>query len=369
MKNFTFSTIILLLHFSACTTGNQLQKRDNAFGNAFAALEKDNTNASLRVKAQEACSATQQKQLAIITALANSNTESQRDDRVNAYTVLQKMYETITSSPNCSGLLTATNYQEPLAAAREEAAAYYYQKAETLAADTLAGNIRQAVAAFEKVLTFVPGYRDAAERMQLIYSSNSFVVAFNPLEDSAFFAETVASSKFYTYSNEVFINNLIRDLNTEKSNIPFLVLLPYSECLKKNIAPDWLVDITIPRLNIPVTNTMKTSYTYEKEVAGTDSTGRPIYRYVSVPYYYNCDVIDNGQLELNVDITDAGNGQTIKTQKFDAQIGSANLSKCDGNNISAIQSGNLSLRENAASVLYANLYPNYKKSMKDLFEK
>jgi hypothetical protein len=368
MKNFTFISSILILLISGCSASRPAEKNDNTFNKAFAALEKDNANAALRAKAQQAYSATQQKQLAAIAGLTGSDNENRWDGLVAAYAILQDMYRVAATSQKCSSLLAVTNYTEPLAATREAAAAYYYQMGEALAADTLAGSIRRSVTAFEKALTFVPGYRNTAERVQSLYTNNSFVVAFNPVEDSSFFAETVASSKFYTYSNDLFISNLIHNLNTDKSSIPFLVLLPYSDCLTKNITPDWLVDITIPRLDIPVSYATTTTYTYEKEYQGTDSTGRPIYRYVSVPYYHNCDVIENGLLELNVDITDASNGQTILSKTFDARMGSAKLSRCDGNT-NAIQSGNLSLRENAAGVLYANLYDNYKKSMKELFEK
>jgi hypothetical protein len=368
MKNFTFVSSVLILLISGCSAGRPAKKNDNTFNNAFAALEKDNTNSAIRVKAQQAYSATQQKQLAAIAGLTGSDNENRWDGQITAYAILQDMYQVVTSSQNCSSLVAVTNYTEPLTATREAAAAHYYQKAEALAADTLAGSIRQSVTAFEKALTFVPGYRDAAEWVHSLYTNNSFVVAFNPVEDSSFFAETVGSPKFYTYSNDVFISNLIRNLNTDKSSIPFLILLPYSDCLTKNITPDWLVDITISRLDIPVTSAISTTYSYEKQDLGVDSTGRPIYRYVSVPYYNNCDVIENGQLELNLDITDASNGQAILTKTFDARLGSVRFSKCDGN-INAIQSGNLSLRESAAGVLYANLYDNYKKSMKDLFEK
>jgi hypothetical protein len=368
MKIFTLITATAILLFYGCASSKKTAGKDNAFTKAFAALENNNTSNEAAKKAKEAYQASKDVQLAAISNLNGSKEEARWDGLVNAYSALQQMYETVNGSACCSNKLTVQNYTEQLTQTREAAALYYYQKAEELAADTAAAGIRLAYQAYSKALDFVPAYQDAAEKMQLLYRSNSFVVAFNPVEDSSFFAETVASSKFYTYSNDLFISNLIRNLNTDKSSIPFLVLLPYSDCLAKNITPDWLVDITIPRLDIPVSYAMTTTYTYEKEYQGTDSTGRPIYRYVSVPYYHNCDVIENGLLELNVDITDAGNGQTILTKTFDARMGSVKFSGCDGNT-NAIQSGNLSLRESAAGVLYANLYENYKKSMKDLFEK
>jgi predicted component of type VI protein secretion system len=368
MKVFTFFTAAVIFLFCGCAGSKKNTNKDNTFTKAFVAFEKDNTNNDAAKKAQEAYQAAKDIQLAAIGNLSGSSEETRWYGLVNAYSNLQQMYETVSGSACCSNKLIVQNYTEQLTQTREAAALYYYDKAETLTADTATENIRLAYHAYTKALGFVPAYRDAAERAQSLYTNNSFVVAFNPVEDSSFFAETVGSPKFYTYSNDVFISNLIRNLNTDKSSIPFLILLPYNECLTKNITPDWLVDITIFRLDIPVTSAMSTTYSYEKQDLGVDSTGKPIYRYVSVPYYNNCDVIENGQLELNVDITDASNGQAILTKAFDARLGSVRFSKCDGN-INAIQSGNFSLRETAAGVLYANLYDSYKKSMKDLFEK
>jgi hypothetical protein len=372
MKKFTLVTAVFVLFITGCSTSRQAEINENRFNTTFSALEKDNTNAALRLKAQEVYNTIQQKQLATIAGLGNNPDESRREWLVTAYATLQEMYETVMRSACCSAKVTVTDYQAILTTTREDAADHYYRKGEELVTDTSASAIRAALAAYQKALTFVPDYKDADAKAADLFSINSFVVAFNPVEDSSFFAVAVASSDFYTYSNYFFINKLISELQTDKSSIPFLVLMPYSDCLAKGITPDWMVDITIPRLDIPVTNGMKTSYSYERQQIGTDSSGAPIYSNVSVPYYYNADIIDNGLLELNVDITDASNGQTIAGKAFEATLGGATFSRYDGKRdgaINAMQIKNMSLRESAAMALYANVYDEYKKNMKALFEK
>jgi hypothetical protein len=372
MKNFTLAASVMLLILSGCAASKKALEKSNAFNTAFAALENDNKNDAARLKAQEAYNAAAKKQLAFIAGPGSGAEEARLDGLAGAYSALQAMYETVANSACCSKLLTVTSYYKQLSDACEAAADHYYHKAENLVANSTTDGIRSALAAYQKTLAFVPDYKDAAAKAANLFSTNSFVVAFNPVEDSSFFAETVASSKFYTYSNDIFIKNLIRELNTSKSSIPFLLLLPYSDCLEKGITPDWLVDITMPVLEVPVHFGKKASYDYERKFVGVDTTGKPIYDYVPVPYYHSCDIIDNGQLKVNVDITDAGSGKTIAGKVFEATLGATKLSWCDGDRgsaISVVQFGKMTLQENAAMTLYANVYEEYKKDMKALFER
>jgi hypothetical protein len=368
MKIFTLITATAILLFYGCTSSKKTANKDNAFTKTFAALENNNTSNEAAKKAQEAYHAAKDIQLVTISNLVSSKEEARWDGLVNAYSALQQMYETVTGSACCSNKLTVQNYTEQLTQTRETAALYYYDKAESMTADTTTENIRLAYQAYKKVLDFVPDYRDAVEKTHQLFSTNSFIVAFNPVEDSSFFAEMVASSGFYTYSNNIFITNLIRELHTEKSSIPFLVLLPYDDCLKKDIIPDWLVDITIPELSIPISTETQVTYRYERQEISRDSTGRAIYANVAIPEYNNCDLVTDAKLILNVEITDAGNGNTILSEKIEAYSGTYRLVQC--NNFSgAMQNQTMTLRERMAATLCANAYNDYKKRMLSLFEK
>jgi hypothetical protein len=391
MKNFTRSTTIILLFTAGCTSTKNTTDKGNAFTRAFAALESNKASAAAVKKAQDAYNMVQGSELNNITLLSASNDEQRWDGLVKSYATLQQMHQTVTSSQCCSQLIAATNYGGPLATTREAAAAYYYNKAENLAADTTVGSIRRAFAAYDKALGFVPGYRDAAEKRGELFSSNSFIVAFNPLEDSSFFAEMGTSAAFYNYSNLVFVETLIKELHTDKSSIPFLQVLKYSDCLQQGLTPDWMVDISLPQFNLPVSTEQVAGYVNETKQVGTDSTGRPIYQTFSVRTMTDCDMIDNATARLQLDITNAENGASIVNEKFDADNREYKVSTCGSDSrlyrnnqgiptMGVFYTGyrsnatagwvnpSISLKENAAVILYSKIYAQYKQRLKDILE-
>ncbi len=286
------------------------------------------------------------------------------------------MHRAVVTSACCSNLVRTVSYETQLAATRQDAAGFYYSQADALAVDTTANGIRQQCAALQKVVSFVPDYRDAADRLNQLFGNNSFVVAFNPVEDTLFFNDRGFTARMFTYSNDYFVKTLIKKINPEKSGIGFLLLLSWEECKAQGLQPDWLVDLRLPQLYATTIQETRMVTRQVSEPAGTDSTGKPIYKVRMVGEEQVCEVISDSRTVLQIEITNMADGNNVFRDSFETSFRySANTNNECLNQFNDTRLSRtadffpLSLREYAVNSMYTTLFEQYSKAMKNLLEK
>jgi hypothetical protein len=371
MKIFTLAVSIFIFLIAGCATSRQTVGGSNPFIIAFNNAEKNNGNGTNVKKLEEIYFSIQKTQADIISRFSQSTAEERWDSLFTAYKTLQEIYQTVANSSCCSKLLPVSDYQQALNTTREDAAAYYYRKAELLAKDTQVAGIRQAVAAYEKTSGFVQGYRDSDQKRLSLFTNNNFIVGFNFSEDSLSFSAKGLSADFYKYSNQTFINDIISEIDISKSSIPFLVLLPYDDCLSNKLSPDWIVNISIPEAS--TNHKMKTktrTVKFKPELIGIDSSGHN-YRYDTAREYrtYNCELIDYAHLQVSVDITETVTGNSILSRRFYTDNGQVSYENCNEAIGTLDNLYKNSMKEKMIANLYLKVYVQYKEALKKTLER
>ncbi len=239
------------------------------------------------------------------------------DKIIAEYNQLQDVYNNIINSSTAFKLVTPQNFGTQLLENKQAAADEYYTQAETYLVKNGRDNAKKAYSYFKKADKYIPGYKDAAAKMNEAYENAIVDVVINPLQDNSFFSNTGWGSSGLNYSNEYFQRTLVRDLSYTNNNSNYAARF-YSdwEAQRQNIKPDWLVDIRIRNMDMP----QPARYTYRRNRSqqvqtGTDTSGRPVYKTVTATLNIT-RMSFTARADMEVLIRDIVTPRTISNRSF-----------------------------------------------------
>jgi len=315
-----FLSFILAITLAACgSSKNYLERadQDKALADAVKRLSKDHNDEKALEAVPVLYADIQKKRVARINSYQTSRDISRWDKIVNEYEALQSAYDAVINSTPAFKLVTPVNYSTELMDAKQSAADEYY----TLGTESLSlegrENAKKAYTYFKKSEKFVPGYKDARNKMTDAYESAVVDVIINPVQDNSFFFNSRWGNSGYNYSNEYFQQTLVRDLQSQGNSSRYPARF-YTEwqARRDNVQPDWVVDLRLRDMDIPYPST----YNYSRNVTnriqvGSDTAGRPVYQTVSATLHINRTNF-NARANMEVVIQDVETRRNISSRMF-----------------------------------------------------
>ncbi len=316
---YIFYTLTSLFVLAGCGTNKDYLSRsdnDNTLFDAIKMLKKRNGDTTALNALPLLYNLAQQRNLRKINSYSSSNNIDRWDKMINAYGTLQEMHDAIIENDAASRVVTPANYQQTIYDLKQQAAADYY----SLATDFLnkPGRIdaKTAYNYFKKADKLVPGFRDAALKMDEAYQHAIVNVVINPVQDNSYFFNTGWGNYGYNYSNEYFQQTLVRELKGINSNRYPARFYTDWEARRDNVQPDWEINLTLRNMNIPRPQT----YTYSRNASqqievGRDTSGRVIYKSVyATVNIARQSFTANADMEIN--IKDLVTGKNIVYNTF-----------------------------------------------------
>ncbi len=318
MKTFLYLFLISLFLFSCKTSKDYLARADNdkTLFEAVKALKK-NYNDSNAIKAiSQLYTLAQQRHLSKINDYSTLNDISKWNKIINEYSSLQKMYEAISESSVALKLVTPTNYQSHIYENKEQAAEEYYKLGNALLQTALKDDAKKAYQYFTKAETFVPDFKQTKEKIKEAYQKAIISIVINPVQDNSFFTNRGWGRYGYNYSIEYFQESMVRELGGANSSRYPAKFYTDWEASKTNISPDWVIDLTLRRMDIPQPRSISQSRNYSKQVeVARDTSGKVIYQTVNATVY-TTRYDFTARIEMEVNISDAQSGKNIRFNNY-----------------------------------------------------
>lgn len=229
---------------------------------------------------------------------------SRWDKLYTEYDALQKIYDAIIASDAALLLVTPQNYSNAINAMKQSAAQDYYLLGDSLLAYGEKEYARKAYKAFKRADGWVSNFRDTRTKMTAAYDAGIINVVINPIQDNSYFNNSGWGNNWYNYSNDYFQQNLVRDLGgTNAKRYPARFYSDW-EARRENVQPEWSVDLTLRRLDIP----RPSIYSYNRNLSrkvenGRDTSGNIIYQQVYATLNIQRQSF-SARGEMSVNITD-----------------------------------------------------------------
>lgn len=280
MKNY-LALVLIAMTWLSCGSKKGFLERENtdkALQDAVKKLRKDPDNEEAKTAIPPLYNVIKQKHLDKINAYTNSSMPNKWELLLNEYQLLQDAYDAIISSPSAFKLVTPDSYSAKILDIKDAGATEAYNQGVSFLERGGRENAKKAYSFFQKAGTFIPGYKDINDKMQLAYDAAIVRVIIETTQTSASVGGNVFGNAGNNVSNEFFQQNLIRDLPT--SNLAARFYTP-SEARRMNINPDWTIQFNLKSLSIPdPTNSYSTRSVNKQIQIGTDTAGRPVYNTV-----------------------------------------------------------------------------------------
>ena len=316
---YIFYTLLSLIILAGCTTNKDYLSRsdnDNTLFDAIKTLKKRNGDTTALNALPVLYKLAQERSLRKINSYSSSNNIDRWDKIISTYGTLQEMHNAIIENDAASRVITPVNYQQNIYDLKQQAAADYYSMATGFLNNPGRDDAKKAYTYFKKADKLVPGYQDAALKMEEAYQHAIVNVVINPVQDNSYFFNTGWGNNGYNYSNEYFQQTLVRELKGINSNRYPARFYTDWEARRDNVQPDWEVNLTLRNMNIPRPQT----YTYSRNASqqievGRDTSGHVIYRTV----YATINIAKqsftaNADMEIN--ITDLATRKSIVYNTF-----------------------------------------------------
>lgn len=272
--------IMLIASVAACSTNKNYLERSNADKALQDAVKKINKNAS----DEDASTAIpllytniSKTHLDKIAAYSSSGELSRWDKIITEYEYLQDAYDAIMNSDAAFKLVTPQSYASNLLEVKQAAAEDYYNYANTFFEKQGRDNAKKAYQYFSKTEKLIPNYKDAKMKKDMAYQNAIVLIQVNPVQDNSFFFNSGWGNYGYNYSNEYFQQTLVRELGNNSSRYPAKFYTDW-EARRDNIKPDWVIDLQLRNMDIPMPFQNNYTRTASNRVqTGTDTAGHPIY--------------------------------------------------------------------------------------------
>ena len=303
MKTFYFF-ISAFLFFVSCTSTKDFLSRSNqdkALLDAVSYVNKNPDDANAKQAISILYPKLQQQHLENVEFYKSNTDISRWDKMMNEFSTLQKMYEAIVVSPVASGLVKAENYQSSIIQVKQAAAEDYYQQALRLYNTGNKSEAKIAYALFQKSNAWINGYKDVQQLMNIAWQNAIINIVVNPLRDNSW----VFSNKwnaFDMFSFDNFHQSLVRELGgTNAIRFPARFFTEW-DAKRNNIMPDWYINISFQKFEIPRPQDKKRFKTVNKQIAdGRDSVGLIKYKTVSATLtIYEQTFVMRGKMDLEI---------------------------------------------------------------------
>ncbi|MEI7736954.1 MAG: hypothetical protein WCI49_15905, partial [Ferruginibacter sp.] len=178
MKSFLLFIISAVILFSCKTSKDYLLRgdEDRTLFDIVKKLNKRGNDADAVNALPEVYTRVQQNHLKKIDGYKNSPDIFHWDKLIAEYSILQNMYESISSSGPASRLVNAVNYQNQILETHLAAAADYYDKALALMNYGSRDNLKTAYNYFIKTEKYAPGFKNAVTKMNEAYQNATITV-------------------------------------------------------------------------------------------------------------------------------------------------------------------------------------------------
>ncbi len=283
MRTIFYTTLSLFILVSCKTSKNYLSRtdNDNTLFDAVKTLKKNNSDTAALHALPILYAAAQERNLRKINSYSTSNELTRWDKILDAYNTLQEMHDAIIEVDAASRLVTPVNYYQSIYDLKQQAAADHYAEATYFLNKPGRDDAKKAWNYFKKADKYVPGYQDAALKMDEAYQNAIVNVVINPVQDNSYFLNSGWGNYGYNYSNEYFQQTLVRELKGINSNRYPARFYTDLEARRDNVQPDWEINLILRNMYIPRPQT----YTYSRNVSqqvetGRDTSGKIIYRTV-----------------------------------------------------------------------------------------
>lgn len=298
-----------------------IYSEDKLLEDAVKSLDKDPSNGAVNDKLKTLYQDAVRNHLKNIE-LYETMTESTRWDKIIAeYNALQRLYTIIHKSTNAQNLVKPVSYSAQTDVVKQQAAEDHYQKGRNLMSENRGKqSYRDAFTAFKKASSFVSGYKDVAQQMEVAWQSSVLNVVIDPVKiDDRYALRGDWSNSLSQFNGQKLQNSFVQDLGGDFSNNSYARYYTNSQARNTRMEPDWLVDLTWVNLEIPKSNIDKNTKTLSKKIeTGKDSTGRPVYQTVTADLtILKQNLKATGNLELR--ITDAYNRREIHSKRHMAR--------------------------------------------------
>ena len=273
---FFFASIVILISCGSKKAYLDRNNADKALQDAVKKISKNPEDAKSAEAIPQLYSLIHKQHLDQIDAYTASQQINKWDHIVSEYEHLQSAYNSIMSVPAAYKVVQPESYSSKLLAAKESAADTYFESGLVYFNKPGRDNAKAAYLAFKKASSFVPSYRDVAEKMKIAYENAIINVVVNPIQDNYFFSNNGWGSWGMNYSNEYFQQKLLQDLtNYNRTPARYYNLW---EAQRMNLVPDWTIDFRVKSVLVPRPETTNSSKQINKQIQiGVDTSGRPVY--------------------------------------------------------------------------------------------
>lgn len=316
---YIFYIITGLIILAGCKTSkNYLEHTDsdNTLFEAVKALKKRSNDSAALYALPLLYNSAQQRHIRKINSYNDSRELTRWDKIINEYETMQDMHDVIIDVDAASAVVTPVNYQKTIYDLKQQAAEDHYATATEYLAKPGRDDAKKAYNYFKKTDKFVAGYKDSKEKMDEAYQNAIVNVQVNPVQDNSFFFNTGWGNYGYNYSNEYFQQTLVRELGGKNSSRYPARFYTEWEARRDNVQPDWVVDLTLRNINIPLPQTYRYTRNASQRVeSGRDTSGKPIYQTVYATIQITRQSF-NARAEMEVSISEVTAGKIISRQNI-----------------------------------------------------
>ncbi len=246
-----------------------------------------------------------------ITSYESSTQQNRWEKIMNEYAYLNKIADAVDASPVAARLVKTHRFHDEYSQAREQAAATYYDLANTYLERDDRSSAKQAYDLFKKTNQIIPGYKDVKDLMNIAEEKSTLTIVINPVN---YYAQSYG---YWGLNNDYVQYELTRDLRyqltTAGNNIK---VYTDREAYSNRIKPDRIVDISWNELFMP----QPVSTTYTRNVSQQVQTGetadkKPVYTTVTATIYITSKTVD-ARGTLSCRIIDPSTNRTIMWDNF-----------------------------------------------------
>jgi hypothetical protein len=318
MKQLLYSLIAVFIFSSCSSTKNYLSRTDEdaTLFDVVKVLNKHPGDTAAINALPVLYAHARQRHLKIIEGYNNSKDLNRWSQIINEYSVLQKMYDAIAGTNAAKQLVTPINFQSTIYDLKQQAAEEYYNEATVYFAEPGRENAKKAYVDFKKADKWVPGYKDTKAKMDEAYQHAIVNIVINEIKDNSYYLNSSLGNYNIDYSNQRFLQNLVRELGGQNSDRYPARFYTYMDAQRDNIQPDMIVDLTLRNLDIPRPSTYTNSYRRSQEIeVSRDTSGRVIYQ--TIYAVVNAEQQSySARVEMELNITDAGSRKNIMYNAF-----------------------------------------------------
>ena len=377
MKKYLYLLTLIFILGSCSSSKNYLERsnEEKALTDAVKKLSKSPNDEEALAAVPVLYKSIQQGHLSKISSLKNSRDVARWDKILGEYQVLQSAYDVIVNNTAAFKLIDPVNFGTEILETKQEAALDYYNLGMDYSSKSGRDNAKRAYQFYKKSDKYIPGFKDADQRMNAAYEKAIVDVIINPVQDNSFFFNSSWGNSGYNYSNEYFQQTLLRELQNENRNSRYAARF-YSEweARRDQIDPEWVVDLKLRNLDIPYPQ----SYNYSRSVSnkiqmGTDTSGKAIYQNVyATMRITRSSFVARADLEVN--IRDVENNKNISNriyrddyrwqEEYATYSGDSRaLSSRDWQMVNNRNGRNSPRKEDVLNELYRKIYPQVKNSI------